>query len=82
MDKGPELTSAKMAEWAEEHGYRAGVYSAQKTDAKLLHRTFKQDYREEVLDFYLFKRLSEAREATDRCYQNIMKNDHMIHWEI
>ncbi len=65
MDNGPELTSVKMAEWAEEHGVELEFIQPGKPTQNSYVERFNRTYREEVLDFYVFRTLSEVREITD-----------------
>lgn len=48
----------------------AGIYQAGKADAECVYRAFierfNRTYRTEILDFYLFRTLNEAREITER----------------
>jgi putative transposase len=64
MDNGPELTSVKMAEWAEEHGVELEFIKPGKPTQNSYIERFNRTYREEVLDFYVFRTLSEVREIT------------------
>ncbi len=66
MDNGPELTSVKMAEWAEEHGVQLEFIKPGKPTQNSFVERFNRTYREEVLNLYVFKRLSEVRDITDR----------------
>ena len=66
MDNGPELTSVKMAEWAEEHAVELEFIQPGKPTQNSFVERFNRTYRNEVLDFYVFRKLSEVRDITDR----------------
>jgi len=64
LDNGPELVSVAMAEWAEENGVELDfIQPGMPTQNSYIER-FNRTYREEVLDLYIFSRLSEVREIT------------------
>ncbi|EMX8464247.1 IS3 family transposase [Serratia marcescens] len=68
MDNGPELVSLALAlaQWAEEHGVLLEfIKPGQPTQNAFIER-FNRTYRTEILDFYLFRTLNEAREITER----------------
>ena len=64
MDNGPELTSVKLAEWAEKHGVYLEFIQPGKPMQNGFIERFNQTYREEVLNAYVFRQLSEVREIT------------------
>ena len=66
VDNGPELTSVLMAEWAETHGITLEFIQPGKPTQNSFIERFNRTYREEVLDMYVFKRLSEVRNITER----------------
>jgi putative transposase len=66
MDNGPELISVAMADWAEKNGVELKFISPGKPTQNSYVERFNRTYREEVLDFYVFSRLSEVQEITDR----------------
>ena len=66
MDNGPELVSVAMAEWAEDHDIHLDFIQPGKPTQNSYIERFNRTYREEVLDLYIFFRLSEVREVTDR----------------
>ena len=65
VDNGPELTSIFMADWAETHGVTLEFIQPGKPTQNSFIERFNRTYREEVLDMYLFKRLSEVRNTTE-----------------
>jgi putative transposase len=66
VDNGPELTSVLMAEWAEIHDVELEFIQPGKPTQNAFIERFNRTYREEVLDMYIFKHLSELRDITDR----------------
>lgn len=66
VDNGPELTSVLMAEWAELHGITLEFIQPGKPTQNSFIERFNRTYREEVLNMYVFKRLSEVRNITER----------------
>ncbi|HBQ1221632.1 IS3 family transposase [Klebsiella pneumoniae] len=66
MDNGPELVSLVLAQWAEEHGVQLEFIKPGKPTQNAFIERFNRTYRTEILDFYLFRTLNEAREITER----------------
>lgn len=66
MDNGPELVSLALAQWAEEHGVMLEFIRPGKPTQNAFIERFNRTYRTEILDFYLFRTLNEAREITER----------------
>ncbi|MEB7861652.1 integrase core domain-containing protein [Raoultella ornithinolytica] len=66
MDNGPELVSLALARWAEEHGVMLEFIRPGKPTQNAFIERFNRTYRTEILDFYLFRTLNEAREITER----------------
>ncbi|MFW5389475.1 IS3 family transposase [Yersinia sp. 2544 StPb PI] len=66
MDNGPELISLALAKWAEEHGVVLEFIKPGKPTQNAFIERFNRTYRTEILDFYLFRTLNEAREITER----------------
>ena len=66
MDNGPELTSVKMADWAEEHEVELEFIKPGKPTQNAYVERFNRTYREEILDMYVFNSLSDVRYRTDK----------------
>jgi len=66
MDNGPELTSIRMAEWAEEHKVALEFIKPGKPTQNSFVERFNRTYREEVLSLYIFEKLSEVRDITNK----------------
>ena len=66
MDNGPELVSVALADWAEEHGVVLDFIQPGRPTQNSYIERFNRTYREEVLDFYIFSRISEVRDTTER----------------
>ena len=64
--EGPEFVSAQLAGWAEQHGI--DLEFTQPTQNSYVER-FNRTFREEVLNFYVFSRLSEIRTIVDAWVQ-------------
>ena len=64
VDNGPELTSVKLADWAEEHGVVLEFTQPGKPMQNGFVERFNRTYRNEVLSAYVFTRLSEVRDIT------------------
>lgn len=66
MDNGQELVSLVLAQWAEEPGVQLEFIKPGKPTQNAFIERFNRTYRTEILDFYLFRTLNEAREITER----------------
>ena len=64
MDNGPELTSVKLADWAETNSVHLEFIQPGKPTQNSYIERFNRTYREEVLDMCAFSNLSEVREIT------------------
>ena len=64
-DNGPELTSHNFTEWRKEKDIELRFIQPGKADQNALIQRFNPNYREEVLNAYLFDSIGEAREITD-----------------
>lgn len=65
VDNGPELTSVKLADWAEDHEVKLEFIKPGKPMQNGFIERFNRTYRTEVLDTYVFKQLREVQEITD-----------------
>ena len=66
MDNGPKLVSLTLAQWAEGYGVALEFIKPGKPTQNEFIAHFNRTYRTEILDFYLFRTLNEAREVTER----------------
>jgi len=66
MDNGPELVSLTLAQRAEEQGVLLEFIRPGKPTQNAFIERFNRTYGTEILDFYLFRTLNEAREITER----------------
>lgn len=69
MDNGPEFVSAQLAGWAEQHGIDLEFIQPGKPTQNSYVERFNRTFREEVLNFYVFSRLSEIRTIVDAWVQ-------------
>lgn len=67
MSNGPELISLALAQWGEDHGVMLEFIKPGKPTQNAFIERFNRTYWTEILDFYLFLTLNEAREITERC---------------
>lgn len=65
MDNGPELVSANLAEWAEEHQIELGFIQPGNPTQNSYVEQFNRTYRDEILNMYVLRTLSEVRELTE-----------------
>ena len=65
-DNGPELISQQLESWAEKHNVLLDFIEPGKPAQNAYIERFNRTYREDVLDFYLFSSLAEAREITEQ----------------
>lgn len=65
-DNGPELISQQLECWAEKHDVRLDFIEPGKPAQNAYIERFNRTYREDVLNFYLFTSLAQAREITEQ----------------
>jgi putative transposase len=64
VDNGPEFTSAEFIAWAEDNGMMIQYIQPGQPNQNAYIERFNRTYREELLDLYIFKSLTEVREKT------------------
>ena len=67
--EGPEFVSAQLAGWALQHGIDLEFIQPGKPTQNSYVERFNRIFREEVLNFYVFSRLSEVRTIVDAWVQ-------------
>jgi len=65
VDNGSELTSVKLATWAEQHGDTLEFIKPGRPMQNGIIERFNRTYRTEVLDMFVFKHLKEVQEITE-----------------
>jgi len=65
LDNGPELTSIRLADWAEQHGVTLEFIKPGRPMQNGFIERFNRTYRTEVLDMFVFKQLKEVQEITE-----------------
>jgi len=66
MDNGPEFILTILAQWAEENRMKLEFIKPGKPAQNSYVERFNRTYRNEILNMYVFRRLSEVREITDK----------------
>ena len=66
LDNGPEFTSGLFQAWAAERGIRIDYIEPGKPTQNAFIERFNGSYRAEVLDAWVFNRLDEVRDQTQR----------------
>ena len=69
MDNGPEFVSGQFAGWALQHGIDLEFTQPGKPTQNSYVERFNRTFHEEVLNFYVFSRLSEVRTIVDAWVQ-------------
>ena len=64
MDNGPEFVSVALAGWAEDHHVQLEFIQPGRPMQNSYIERFNRTYRDEVLDLYLFRSLTEVRDMT------------------
>ena len=65
MDNGPEFISKTLADWAEEHAIDLEFIQPGKLMKNSYVERFNRTYRDEILNSYVFKTLSQLRAITE-----------------
>ena len=65
VDNGPELTSVRLADWAEQHSVILEFIKPGRPMQNGFVERFNRTYRTEVLDMFVFKRLKEVQDITE-----------------
>jgi len=65
VDNGPELTSVRLADWADDNDVKLEFTEPGRPMQNGFVERFNRTYRTEVLDLYIFKKLKEVQEITD-----------------
>ena len=70
MDNGPKFVSVALAGWAEDHDVQLEFIQPGRPMQNSYIERFNRTYRDEVLDLYLFRSLSEVRDITSHWMTN------------
>ena len=65
MDNGPEFISTTLAEWAEQHQIELEFIKPGTPTQNSYVERFNRTYREEILNMYVFRSLTEVRELSE-----------------
>ena len=67
IDYGPELQSAKLVAWCEDHDIRLHHIQPGKPTQNAYVERFNRSFRHEVLDAHVFGSLTEVRDIVHEC---------------
>ena len=79
MDNGPEFISNTLADWAEEQAIDLEFIQPGKPMQNSYVERFNRTFRDEILNIYVFKTLSEVRAITEGGWTNTTKSVLMMH---
>lgn len=65
MDNGPEFISIVLADWAEQHGIKLEFIKPGTPTQNSYVERFNRIYRDEILNMYVFRNLTEVRQLTE-----------------
>ena len=65
MDNGPEFISIALADWAEQHGIALEFIKPGTPTQNSYVERFNRTYRDEILNMYVFRNLTEVRQRTE-----------------
>lgn len=65
IEDGPEFISSALADWAEEHDIELEFIKPGKPTQNSYVERFNRTYRDEILNMYVFRSLSEVRKLTE-----------------
>jgi|SRR5690554_854194 len=65
MDNGPEFISIALADWAEQHGISLELIKSGKPIHNSYVERFNRTYRDEILNRYVFRNLTEVWQLTE-----------------
>lgn len=69
MDNGPEFISSALADWAEEHSIKLEFIQPGSPMQNSYIERFNRTYRDEILNMYVFKKLTDVRRITENWIQ-------------
>lgn len=65
IDNGPEFISIALANWAGHHGISLESIKPGKPTQNSYVERFNRTYRDEILNMYVFRNLTEVRQLTE-----------------